>query len=600
MRIFLSILSLFILFSTSAQSNQSEFLEAKRLFNQGQYRDAMGAFQGLSDDATFGPHASFYYALSAYNLEIPNVAIDMWKQILRKHANWDQQTEVAYWLTKATLESGRYVEAVKYANGLGDEDRKSLLESTLEQINLDDLIVLQKENSNNVPLARLLFDALIVQNGGNESSDLIFELSEQYGFELSDLLGDFPEVKKEAYNVALVLPFMFDSLGAPQTVIRNRIIFELYQGMLLAQDTLARQSIALNLFPFDTRKSGEITKQRLAEEETLLQTDVIIGPLYSSPNEAVVSFAKEHKIPMINPLSSNESVVNDYSQAYLFKPSYDAQGRVAGAYAQSNFTKNKRAMILFESERDRIVAEAYKEALETDSSFEIVLFDELTKETALQLQHDFTHQYEVILDTLGQEAIDSIAAIPNRFVKTRLKKDEETGRVIKDNEGEDQLEYYEMRFTIPQDTIGHIFAATTSNLLANNIINLTDVRGDSIQVIGYENWLDFKLLSYGQLERLGVSIIHTSLFNDVASKDIKNKIRDKFWTEPSKYHLLGYELLLQLGLLFDEHGKFFQRGLIAGDWVEGQLMEGLRYGPFQSNQVVPIIRLEDLQLTIKN
>ncbi|MEQ9404433.1 MAG: hypothetical protein RIM99_12645 [Cyclobacteriaceae bacterium] len=598
MRIILSSILLFSLVFSNAQANQGEYLEAKRQFSLENYRDAMGGFQSLTDDPVFGQYASFYYALSAYHQELPKVAVDMWKQILVKYPNWNQLNEVNYWIARAAFERKRYMEGIRYSQSLPEDQRNSLIELVSGRFDPVEMKVLYNGNQENQELAKLVFGALLDQPYEERDHDLILDLANKFNFDPGDIIGDLPKVEKDTYGIALILPFMFDSLESPQSVIGNSIIFELYQGMELARDSLARIDINLEFYPYDTRKLGskayEITK-----EASLKNADLIIGPLLEDPNTVISSFSKEFEIPMINPLTSNGTLVGDNPFAFLFKPSYETQGRKAGEYAVNNFTRNKNAMILFETLRDQVVAEAYKKVLEADS-FNIVLFDEISRESGLQLQYDWTQQYESVIDSLSQDEIDSISAIPNRYVRTRPKRHERTGRILKNHNGEDREEYYEMRFNIPQDTIGHIFAATSNSLLAGNIVNLTDVRGDSISVMGYDNWLDFKLMSYGQLERLGVSLIHTSYFDEERIEPFEDLVRRTFWTEPTEFHKLGFELVMQVGRLLKENGKHFQRGLLAGKYLEGYLMEGLMYGSYHDNQIVPIVTIEDLEIKVRN
>lgn len=597
MRILLSVFLLLTFVLTNAQVNQAEYLEGKRQFSLGNYRDAMGSFQGLTEDPVFGAYASFYYALSAYNQEVPQVALDMWKQILIKHPKWDQNDEVNFWLAKASFERKKYLDAIKFSQKLSESEKNSLTLSVQEE--LDPMLIgqLLEENADNEDLARLYFRSLANQSQEDRDHEKLQLLTEKFDFELAEVIGDFPKVMKDSYAVAVTLPFMFDSLKYVQPVIKN-LIFELYQGMLVAQDSLKQEGISVELFPFDTKKTDAVSRE-IISNESLANADVIIGPLYAEPINVIYPFADQQEIPVINPLSSNASLIRNNKDGFLFKPGYSTQGREAGIYATKKFTRNKNAIIFYETQRDQIVAESYKEVLEKDS-FNIVLFDELNKDNALQFQADWTHQYESSLDTLSQEEIDSITLIPNRYVRTRAKKDDKTGRVLKDEDGEDRLEYYEMRYTIPQDTIGHIFAATSSNLLSNNIISLTEVRGDSIGVIGYEDWLKFRLVSFNQLERLNVSFIHTSYFPDEKMGVVADKIRSRFWTEPTQYHCQGYELIMQLGRLFSQNGKHFQRGLMTGKHIEGHLMEGLKYGGYRDNQVVPIVTIEELQILRQN
>ena len=104
------------------------------------------------------------------------------------------------------------------------------------------------------------------------------------------------------------------------------------------------------------------------------------------------------------------------------------------------------------------------------------------------------------------------------------------------------------------------------------------------------------------MERLQIDFLSPSYY-DVESDDydrIKQAFIAKTGQEPSEFHIYGYELIWQLGQMMKEHGKYFQRGWMNGDLKPGYLMEGLRFGPYKDNQLVPITRLEDLELRVQD
>lgn len=583
------------------QSRQTEYLEAKRQFNLGNYSAAKSAFSSLSEDKFFGTYSSFYYALSAFKQEEVKEATDMWKQVLFKYPDWNQVDEVNYWLANAYLTQAKYYEGFQYAEKLPDEVRISLVDSFFSDLSTSALDSAYALNPKNETIASYLSKSISQEPYGQRDHLMLIELSEKFGFPIKGNDLDLPIIKKDTYAIGVVLPFMFESVERPQTVLRNTIIFDLYQGMELAQRDLKRENISIELFPFDTQKSETKTREIL-KNESLKSADVIIGPLYPGPGEVVNSFSFENEVTMINPVSSSSSLIGKNPYSYLFKPSYETQGRVTGKYAASKFSKNKKAFIFFETDRDSLIATAYKESIQRDS-FMVVRFERLTKEDALQVQRDFTEQFEQRLDTIySRSEIDSIGLLPGRYVRTRPMRSERDGRILKNRNGEDRLEYYEMKFLIEQDSIGHIFAATSSNLLVNNLISLVEVRSDTIGLIGYDSWMNFNLLSYNQLERIGASMISTS-YVDKSRFDfqrVKRKFIQEIGDAPNEYHMIGYELVMQLGRLMKENGKYFQRGLIEGDFTRGILMEGIKYGGFNDNQIVPIIQLENLQISNKN
>lgn len=588
---------LFVSFiSVAAQSNQGEFLEAKRQFGLGNYSAAKQAFQGLSNDGTFGEYSSFYYALSAMKLGELKVAEDMFKQIQVKYPNWDQQREVGYWLSHLSFSQGKLWQAFQQVEKIPEDWKNFLIDNFLGEMSLEALDSAYALNPDNSYIGTYYAKAIQSQPYDQRDRLMLVELAEKFDISISPD-ENLPLIKKDEYAVALVLPFMYESLATPQTVIRNSIILDLYQGMEQAQRDLKEQGIKLNLFPFDTQKKGSVAYD-LIKDGKLDKTDVIIGPLYSGPSRFISEFSKENKITMVNPVSSTEGIIGDNPYSYLFRPAYSTQGREAAKYAAQKFRDNKKLYIFYETDRDSIIADAYLKTIEQDSFF-VMGFDRLTNESALQFQLDYTEQYEVRLDTMySQDEIDSIALIPGRVVRTRSLRNEDTGRIIKDRNGEDVIESYELKFTVEPDSIGHIFVATSSNLLANNFTSIVEVRSDSIGIIGYENWLDFSLVSFAQLERLQVDFLSPTYY-DIES-DVYERIKKTFieyiGKEPGEYHIYGYELIWHIGQLMKENGKYFQRGLMNGEFRPGYIMEGLMYGPYKDNQFVPITTLRDLEL----
>lgn len=596
MRFILTSLILVICFSASAQLAQAEYLEAKRQYGLGNYRVAQLAFQDLTEDNVFGEYASFYYALASLKLGQPKVAEDMWRQIRYKSPNWEKQFEVDYWLAYVAFTQNNIRTGLERSEVLPSDWKNFLIDAFLSKMSLSELASAYKLNPESSEIASYYAQAINALPYEERDYPLLRELSEKFDTPVKKETS-WPVVKKEAYSIAVVLPFMFESVSNPQTVIRNSIIFDLYQGMNMAQKHLRKENINLELYPFDTKKRGSSTYE-LVNNGYLDSADVIVGPLYAKPSEIVSAFSAENGIPMINPVSSNDQLLRKNPYSLLFKPSYETQGRIAAKFAAKTFTDNKKLFIFYETDRDSLMARSYLEAIQQEGFF-VVRFDRLTNEDAQQIQKDFTEQYEVRLDTMySQEEIDSLGTLPGRIVRSRSLRNERTGRIIRDNSGNEVTEYYEVKFTIQPDSIGHIFAATSSNLLANNFISMVEVRSDTIGIIGYENWLEFSLVSYDQLERLQINFVSPSYVDTETAvyQEVRRQFIEETGTAPSEYHIYGYELIWQLGKLMKENGKYFQQGLEGNDALPGYLMEGIKYGPFQDNQVVPITTLKNLRL----
>lgn len=572
-------------FNGFSQANQDEYQEAKRQFQMKNYSAAMMAFSGLSEDADFGTYATFYYGLSAYKKKEYQTAKDAWKQVIAKDPKWKQRKEVNYWLTEVSAKTKAYEDFFKYSKEFGEVYRKQKAQEMLGELGVDELSTIYKNNRKK-EIAEVLFSKIMKQPASERDATLLKELASKHGLKEMTLKDGLPLVKKEKYAVAVLFPFMYESLDNPHAAVANSIIMDLYQGMNLAQDELKFDGVNLKLLPFDTKKSEAIT-QSILQKPSLKNADIIIGPLYEEPFRLASQFSSENKVPMINPVTSKDAYVKTNPYLILTNSCHTSQGVSAAKYAKKTYAKNKNALVFYETLNDRVIAEAYKEELEQEG-FNVLRFEELDKSSALEVQHELTDTYEFTLSNKFTYAqIDSIASIPGRYVKVKPS---------------NQVQY-ENRYYVKPDSIGHIFVATSNNTIANSFINIVETRPDTIGLIGLNSWLDFRLLSYDQFQRLGIRMVAPHFFDKKAEayQEFEEMVITKLKVSPSKFHLIGYELVMQLGKWLKKNGKYIQRGMGENHAkIKGILMNDLRYDGKQDNQLAPIIRVENYEIVKEN
>lgn len=87
---------------------------------------------------------------------------------------------------------------------------------------------------------------------------------------------------------------------------------EMYEGILLAADTLRSMGLDINLFPFDIKKDT-IQITRLINSGKLSEMELIIGPVYSQNLSIVASYARDLGIPVVSPVSliNNSSLLKN-------------------------------------------------------------------------------------------------------------------------------------------------------------------------------------------------------------------------------------------------------------------------------------------------
>ena len=87
---------------------------------------------------------------------------------------------------------------------------------------------------------------------------------------------------------------------------------EMWEGILLASDTLSSLGLNINLHPYDI-KSDTIEISKLIKSGKLADMDLIIGPVYSHNLSIVSEYAKELGIPVVSPvpLMNNSALVEN-------------------------------------------------------------------------------------------------------------------------------------------------------------------------------------------------------------------------------------------------------------------------------------------------
>jgi LysM repeat protein len=129
---------------------------------------------------------------------------------------------------------------------------------------------------------------------------------------------------KGTYNVAVLLPFylkenskrididssksvkgkkQYRQTRLPEEWIypRSYDFVEMYEGILLAADTLRSLGMNINVSPFDIR-SDTLALSKLLLSGKLAEMDLIIGPVYSYNLAKVAAYARGLNIPVVSPV----------------------------------------------------------------------------------------------------------------------------------------------------------------------------------------------------------------------------------------------------------------------------------------------------------
>lgn len=115
---------------------------------------------------------------------------------------------------------------------------------------------------------------------------------------------------------------------------------ELYQGMLIAADTLRSLGLNIDISVFDIR-SDSIELTRIINAGKLSDMDIIVGPVYSHNLSIVARYAGPRNIPVISPvpLRSN-TILNNNPLVFMTNPSLEVAQEVISSKVRENASAN--------------------------------------------------------------------------------------------------------------------------------------------------------------------------------------------------------------------------------------------------------------------
>ncbi len=99
---------------------------------------------------------------------------------------------------------------------------------------------------------------------------------------------------------------------------------EFLEGSLLAIDSMSNAGMSMDIHVYDT-KNSMFTTQQILEKPELREMDLIIGPFYSYNLELVAEFGNLHRIPVVTPFHSADSLLIDNPYLFQAMPSLKAE-----------------------------------------------------------------------------------------------------------------------------------------------------------------------------------------------------------------------------------------------------------------------------------
>lgn len=578
--LFLMVLPLF-LWAQRSGNPQRTYLSGKDFYNSGRYPLAAETFKSLTTFSNpYAEYASFYYGLSTYHQSQSEIAKNILLQLTRKYPDWSNNKEAYFWLGKIYFEKGDFALGLEQLGRIKDPSMRSDVAALklhhLQEASTDELEQLHVRYPEDPEVAESLAIALGKQPLSQDQMNQLHDIIEQFNLSEEEISNQYvgPTVKKDRYKVAVCFPFLVNDINKEKRSNSNQWVLDLYQGIQLAHRDLRHENIKIDLFAYDTERDS-LKAAGLFSLEEMKSMDLIIGPLYPGPSELVSAFAFNHRINMLNPLSSNPDIISNNPYSFLFHPGDHTQARIAANYMKNNLDQEKKVLIIYGSrEGDSIAAWQYREVL-IEAGIEVITMDQIP-----------TVDSEEVAKFVSDNLYEIFTPDPDNPILMVEKEDDEDEEDDKDG-------------FIPGSDIGHVFVASSNELIVANVIGTIDNMGPRLTIMGNDNWLQSRYVDFKQLERLNVHLAAPSFvdYSSVAFKEFHRRYIRAFKSIPNKYSFIGYDLMLLFGKFLDQGGTYFQHELRENEFYPGVIFTGYSYKEGNDNSYVPIVRFENGVLT---
>jgi ABC-type branched-subunit amino acid transport system substrate-binding protein/outer membrane protein assembly factor BamD (BamD/ComL family) len=357
------------------KTNQEYLLDYKSAVQLYASHDFEGALQKLTPltsvqyTNSLVPYTLYYFSLASLENNKAYQARATLRDLFQRFPNWDKTEEAYYLYGLANFKDKYFEEGITYFERItsGDyaDDIEAIMNTYIPEI---ENIVLLKELNAKFPTMEIIAKTLVnrVQKRKyNTKSDL----------ELSDILTDRFQLKNKTtvasnrksgfvrsyddknIDFGVLLPFNVESFDIQEATTKNRFVYDMYAGMLLAMDKIKSEKIPVKLYGFDVGTSSE-SAEKYINDNNFKKLDVLIGPLYSRPNKVISEFAEKNKIFQIHPISGSQSLLSSFKNSFLVQASANVQVEKCLDFVESEGRK-KTVSIYFEDSRDSVFADVY-------------------------------------------------------------------------------------------------------------------------------------------------------------------------------------------------------------------------------------------------
>jgi LysM repeat protein len=177
---------------------------------------------------------------------------------------------------------------------------------------------------------------------------------------------DFPVVKKDAYKIAVFLPFQLDSLNGYNRFVAAAAL-DYYMGMKLALDSLRKLGFKAEVLVYDEQSAKPTLAALLASNE-LADIDLIFSPLQEKQAAEVAAYAKKQDVPLVFPVHLPAQITQQGAKFITCTPSDEVLIKQLAAELHAQFQEATVVLINSPLAQDQSAEQQFIKAFQAPSS----------------------------------------------------------------------------------------------------------------------------------------------------------------------------------------------------------------------------------------
>ncbi len=361
---------------------------------------------------------------------------------------------------------------------------------------------------------------------------------------------NFEADRQRVFKIALLIPFELEEadsldreqfLRSPQKFFKPFRFIQFYEGALFAVDSLTKEGMNIELFVYDVDKNLSKTAKVLNEPE-LRSVDLIIGPFYSNSFKQVALFAGNFNIPIINPLTYRDEVVEKYKTVIKVKPTVYSQQAMLETFIKNYGPDSKVFLISQTSYADADLVTNIKNGILNNIPTQV----KISNNDLMKLSYDVARRDTLYVeDSIPPAFILEKTEIYPEIIQTNIFDSTIiNNQLVKINYSVDSLHPFIENASPIRNNLVVLYGRKKSFIL--DVLNKLNETRDTfdVQLVGMPIWERISNLSNHKMNNLRVSYFSSSYidFDLNNNQDFIYEFRNRYGTEPDNYAYSGFDI----------------------------------------------------------